>query len=96
MATLRLEIVTPESRAYSDDVDMPGQAYACMVRSPHAHARIRAIDTAGARALPGVLADRRRVQAGRRVDSDTLVRWMEPRWLAAKRREKAFTASRRS
>ena len=36
---------------YSDDVDMPGQAYAHMVRSVHAHAVIRAIETAPARAL---------------------------------------------
>ena len=48
------------------------------------------------RALPSVLADRRRVQAERRVSVGDLVRWMEPRWLAAKRREKAFTSSRRS
>jgi carbon-monoxide dehydrogenase large subunit len=41
---------------YSDDVNLPGQAYAIMVRSPHAHARIRAIDTSEAAALPGVLA----------------------------------------
>ena len=41
---------------YSDDVNLPNQAYAIMVRSPHAHARIRAIDTATARAMPGVLA----------------------------------------
>ena len=41
---------------YSDDVNIPGQAFAVMVRSPHAHARIRAIDTAAARAVPGVLA----------------------------------------
>jgi len=41
---------------YSDDVNLPGQAYAVMVRSPHAHARIRAIDTASARTAPGVLA----------------------------------------
>jgi aerobic carbon-monoxide dehydrogenase large subunit len=41
---------------YSDDVDLPGQVYAVLVRSPHAHARIRSIDTAAARAIPGVLA----------------------------------------
>jgi len=41
---------------YSDDLDLPGQAYAVMVRSPHAHARIAEIDAAGALALPGVLA----------------------------------------
>jgi carbon-monoxide dehydrogenase large subunit len=40
---------------YSDDVNLPGQAYACFVRSPHAHALIRTIDTAAARATPGVL-----------------------------------------
>jgi len=50
-----LRLITGNGR-YSDDVTMPGQAYAYMVRSPHAHARIRAIDTAAARALPGVLA----------------------------------------
>jgi aerobic carbon-monoxide dehydrogenase large subunit len=41
---------------YTDDVNLPGQAYAVMVRSPHAHARIRAIDVAPAMAAPGVLA----------------------------------------
>ena len=41
---------------FSDDLNLAGQAYAVMVRSPHAHARIRAIDTAAAMALPGVLA----------------------------------------
>src|SRR2546426_12767765 len=41
---------------YSDDVTLPGQAYACLVRSPHAHARIQRIDTAAARATPGVIA----------------------------------------
>ena len=37
---------------YADDVNFPGQAYACMVRSPHAHARIRNIS----RNVPGVIA----------------------------------------
>ena len=41
---------------YSDDVDLPGQAYAVTVRAPHAHALIRAIDATAARAMPGVLA----------------------------------------
>ena len=41
---------------YSDDLNLPGQAYAAMLRSPHAHAVIRRIDTAAARAMPGVLA----------------------------------------
>jgi aerobic carbon-monoxide dehydrogenase large subunit len=41
---------------YSDDVNLPGQAYAGMVRSPHAHARIRGIDAGAALAVPGVIA----------------------------------------
>jgi carbon-monoxide dehydrogenase large subunit len=41
---------------YTDDVSLPGQAYAAMVRSPHAHARIRAIDATAARSVDGVLA----------------------------------------
>jgi len=41
---------------YSDDVNLAGQAYACFVRSPHAHARIRRIETAAALATPGVIA----------------------------------------
>src|SRR5712691_8470209 len=41
---------------YADDVSLPGQAYAAMVRSHHAHGMIRHIDAAAARAIPGVLA----------------------------------------
>jgi carbon-monoxide dehydrogenase large subunit len=41
---------------YSDDFNLPGQAYAVFVRSPHAHARMRSIDAGEARAMPGVLA----------------------------------------
>ncbi|MGJ4939727.1 xanthine dehydrogenase family protein molybdopterin-binding subunit [Bradyrhizobium sp. HKCCYLS1011] len=40
---------------YTDDVNLPGQAYAWIVRSSHAHGLIKAIDTAAARAMPGVL-----------------------------------------
>jgi carbon-monoxide dehydrogenase large subunit len=40
---------------YSDDVNLPGQAYACFVRSPHPHAAIEGIDAAAARATPGVI-----------------------------------------
>jgi len=40
---------------YGDDFVLPGQAYAVAVRSPHARARIVAIDAAAARASPGVL-----------------------------------------
>src|SRR5712691_8641783 len=41
---------------YSDDINLPGQAYAVIVRSPHAHGIIRLIDGAASRAMPGVLA----------------------------------------
>jgi carbon-monoxide dehydrogenase large subunit len=41
---------------FVDDIKLPGMLHACFVRSPHAHARIRAIDASAARALPGVHA----------------------------------------
>jgi carbon-monoxide dehydrogenase large subunit len=50
-----LRLLTGQGQ-YSDDINLDGQAYAVMVRSPHAHARIRTIDSAAALALPGVLA----------------------------------------
>src|ERR1700676_3756202 len=40
---------------YTDDVSLPGQAYAVMVRSQNAHGIIRAIDTQAALKMPGVL-----------------------------------------
>src|SRR4029077_1431676 len=50
-----LRLLTGNGR-YSDDLNLSGQAYAVMVRSPHAHALIREIDAEAARAMPGVLA----------------------------------------
>ncbi|MBI2217301.1 MAG: xanthine dehydrogenase family protein molybdopterin-binding subunit [Candidatus Rokubacteria bacterium] len=41
---------------YSDDVTLPRQAYAAVVRSPHAYAGVRAIDASGALKAPGVVA----------------------------------------
>ena len=41
---------------YTDDLSRAGQAYAVMVRSRDAHGTIRSIDTAAAKAMPGVLA----------------------------------------
>jgi carbon-monoxide dehydrogenase large subunit len=41
---------------YAADLTLPNEAHAAIVRSPHAHARIRAIDSAAAAAMPGVLA----------------------------------------
>ena len=39
---------------YTDDINRPGQAYAYFVRSPHAHAKIKSIDTKAAADMPGV------------------------------------------
>ena len=41
---------------YTDDINRPGQSYIHFLRSPHAHARIKAIDAKAAAAMPGVLA----------------------------------------
>ncbi len=41
---------------YADDAQAPDQLHLVLLRSPHAHARIRQIDTATARDLPGVVA----------------------------------------
>ncbi len=41
---------------YTDDINLPNQAWAQVLRSPHANARIAAIDTEAARAAPGVVA----------------------------------------
>ena len=41
---------------YSDDVNLPRQAYAVVVRSVHAHARLRSIDASAALKAPGALA----------------------------------------
>ena len=41
---------------YTDDINRPGQLYACMIRSPEAHASISAVDAAEAASAPGVVA----------------------------------------
>ena len=41
---------------YADDIEMRGMLHAALLTSPHAHARIVAIDTSKAKALPGVQA----------------------------------------
>ena len=45
---------------YLDDINRPRQASAYMLRSPHAHARIRGIDTTAALAVSGVLGHHHR------------------------------------
>jgi carbon-monoxide dehydrogenase large subunit len=41
--------------AYTDDADKPGQLHAWILRSPHAHARIKSIDISAAASMPGVV-----------------------------------------
>ena len=53
---------------YVEDIDLVGQSYAVFVRSPHAHARIKSIDTAEAAAMPGVCA----IYTAAEVDADGL------------------------
>src|SRR5262250_64999 len=47
--------VTGETR-FADDLVLPRMAYAKLLRSPHAHALIKRIDTSRAKAIPGVYA----------------------------------------
>src|SRR5215213_8360163 len=53
---------------YTDDVALPKQTYASLVRSPHAHAKILNIDPSVAYSVPGVLA----VLTGKEVSADDL------------------------
>jgi len=59
---------------YVDDIAVPGALHACFVRSPHAHARILAVDTAAALAMPGVVA----VYTGRDIAQHTTRHRMAP------------------
>jgi aerobic carbon-monoxide dehydrogenase large subunit len=54
---------------YVDDVKLAGLLHVAFVRSPHAHARIGAIDTSAAARVPGV---------ARVFTADDLGRWLKP------------------
>jgi aerobic carbon-monoxide dehydrogenase large subunit len=54
---------------FVDDVTLPAMLHAAYLRSPHAHARIRSIDAARARTMPGVAAV---------FTHADLARWMKP------------------
>ncbi len=56
------------SGQYTDDVNLANQSYCVFVRSPHAHANIRKIDTSKAMSMPGVLA----VYTGNDVANDKI------------------------
>ncbi|MBT3627459.1 MAG: xanthine dehydrogenase family protein molybdopterin-binding subunit [Rhodospirillaceae bacterium] len=53
---------------FQDDLNLPGQAHAFFLRSPHAHADIESIDNARASAMPGVVA----IYSGADVTADGL------------------------
>jgi putative selenate reductase molybdopterin-binding subunit len=50
------EAIVTGKAAYTADITVPGLLHLKVLRSPHAHARIRHIDTTQAKALPGVVA----------------------------------------
>ena len=56
-AAARIEdrVLVTGAGAYTDDTSIDGQAWACVLRSPHAHARILGIDSAEAAISPGVV-----------------------------------------
>lgn len=47
--------ITGQGR-YVDDVKMVGMSYAHFIRSPHAHAKVKGINSAEAMKMPGVIA----------------------------------------
>jgi aerobic carbon-monoxide dehydrogenase large subunit len=62
------------------DIELPGALACALVRSPHAHARIRAIDTSAAQAAPGVVA----VFTGAEMAADGMAP-MRPMWAVRSR-----------
>src|SRR5207248_350511 len=58
---------------YLDDLAFDGVTYAVVLRSPHAHAEIRAIDSAAAKTMPGVLAPAVTTGAAARAPSAPLL-----------------------
>jgi len=72
---------------FADNLPAAGQLYACFVRSPHPHARIRRIDCGAAAAMPGVA----RIYTGRDL-ADAGVRPI-PNSADFKRRDKSPTAT---
>ena len=54
---------------YTDDIVLPRMCFAALVRSPHAHAEIRGIDTADAKAADGVVG----VFTGQDIHKDEVI-----------------------
>src|ERR1700683_3102894 len=53
---------------YVDDIKLQGMTYAHFVRSPHAHARVKSIDSSAAMAMPGVVG----VLTGQQIVDDKI------------------------
>jgi CO/xanthine dehydrogenase Mo-binding subunit len=65
---------------FADDFDEPGQLRLAILRSPMPHARIRAIDTAGAGVMPGVVAVLHRSRSGGgRTETDAAIGGLQAR-----------------
>src|SRR5581483_886579 len=62
-----IRFITGNGR-YTADINRPGQVHAVFVRSPHAHARIRSIDTSAALAAPGVAG----IFTGKELEADRI------------------------
>lgn len=67
---------------YVNDIMLPGTVHVALVRSPHPHARITAIDTAEAQAAPAVLAVLTGEQAG--TLADPIPHYMDPSGMGGK------------
>ena len=63
---------------YTDDISRPGETRAVFVRSPHAHAKIKRVDTKAAAAMPGVLAVLTGAQLAGRQDRQSHLRLDDP------------------
>ncbi len=60
---------------YTDDIRLPGMLHIVLVRSPHAHARIKRIDTSAAQSMSGVVA----IFTGADVDAGSIpCAWLIP------------------
>jgi carbon-monoxide dehydrogenase large subunit len=53
---------------YTDDMSVPGMKYAFFIRSPHAHAKIKGINSSAALDMPGVIA----VLDGKQMQDDAI------------------------
>ncbi|MBI2466767.1 MAG: xanthine dehydrogenase family protein [Candidatus Rokubacteria bacterium] len=78
---------------YVDDIALRGMAHVAFLRSPHAHARIRRIDTEAARRLAGVVAVFTHADLGERATVPPLESEVAPPRLAA---QIAFTVKQAS